>query len=154
VKLTSSAFADGSAIPAKYTCDGEDVSPPLAWSGVPAGTKSFVLICEDPDAPGKTWVHWVAYSIPADTLALPEGLPALKILRQMGGIEQGMNDSRSIGYAGPCPPRGKPHRYYFKLYALREAPSAAGGATKADIERAMAGKIVDQAQLMGTYGRK
>ena len=146
MKLTSTAFADGGAIPVKYTCDGDDVSPPLAWSGVPAGIKSFVLICDDPDAPAKTWVHWVAYGIPSEITSLPEGVH--------GNMEQGVTDFGRIGYGGPCPPRGKPHRYYFKLFALREPPVVQPGATKVDIERAMAGKVVDQAQLMGTYQRQ
>jgi Raf kinase inhibitor-like YbhB/YbcL family protein len=153
VKLTSTAFTDGGAIPAQYTCDGDNVSPPLAWSGVPAGTKSFVLICDDPDAPGKTWVHWVAYCIPGEAQSLAEGLPTLKILRQHGSMEQGVNDFRLVGYGGPCPPPGKPHRYYFKLFALKTPPEVGPGATKADVERAMAGKVVDQTQLMGTYQR-
>jgi hypothetical protein len=154
VKLTSSAFTEGSPIPEQYTCDGDDVSPPLAWSGVPAGAKSFALICDDPDAPGQTWVHWVVYCIPADVRTLPEGLPPLPILRKMGGIEQGITDSRRVGYGGPCPPPGKPHRYYFKLYALKAPSQLSAGATKADLERAMQGKVVDQAQLMGTYARQ
>lgn len=153
MKLTSTAFADGGLLPEKYTCDGDDVSPPLAWSGVPAGTKSFALICDDPDAPGKTWVHWVMYCIPSEVLSLPEGVPPVKILRKHGGAEQGTNDFRRVGYGGPCPPPGKPHRYYFKLYALKEPPQVPAGATKADVERAIAGKIVDQAQLIGTYAR-
>ena len=154
MKLTSSAFADGERIPVKHTCDGDDLSPPLAWSGVPAGTKSFAIICDDPDAPGKTWVHWVVYGLPAEVRSLPEGVAALEVLHKYGGAEQGINDSSSVGYGGPCPPRGKPHRYYFKLYALKEPPEVEAGATKADLERAMAGKIVDQAQLMGMYQRK
>jgi Raf kinase inhibitor-like YbhB/YbcL family protein len=148
------AFEDGASIPAQYTCDGADVSPPLTWSGVPAGTRSFALICDDPDAPGKTWVHWVAYCIPGELQSLPEGLPKIPMLRQHGSIEQGTNDFRAIGYGGPCPPSGKPHRYYFKLYALKSPPELPAGSSKADLERAMAGKVVDQAQLMGTYQRK
>lgn len=154
MKLTSPAFVDGGLIPVQHTCDGEDVSPALAWSGVPAGTKSFALICDDPDAPGKPWVHWVAYCIPGETHSLPEGLPTLKTLRQHGSMEQGVNDFKRIGYGGPCPPPGKPHRYYFKLFALNTPPEVGPGATKAEVERAMAGKVVDQAQLMGTYQRK
>lgn len=154
MRLTSTAFADGAAIPVKYTCDGADVSPPLTWGGVPAGVKSFVLICDDPDAPAKTWVHWVLYCIPHDVSSLPEGLPPLKVLRKVGNAEQGVTDFQRVGYGGPCPPRGKPHRYYFKLYALSDPPVVVPGATKADVERAMQGKVVDQAQLMGIYERK
>jgi Raf kinase inhibitor-like YbhB/YbcL family protein len=154
MKVMSTAFTDGAPIPRRHTCDGEDLSPPLAWSGVPSGAKSLVLICDDPDAPSKTWVHWVLYGIPAEVTSLPEGVPPQKSLRQHGGAAQGVNDSRGIGYSGPCPPPGKPHRYYFKLYALKEPPQLQPGATKADVERAMAGKIVDQTQLMGTYARK
>lgn len=146
ITLTSTAFGDGTPIPVKYTCDGADVSPPLAWSGAPAGTKTFALICDDPDAPGKTWVHWVLYNLPGSAGQLGEST--------FGGALQGMTDFGRPGYGGPCPPPGKPHRYFFKLYALDGPLSLKAGATKADVERAMQGHVLAQAQLMGTYGRK
>lgn len=144
MKLTSPAFTEGATIPERFTCEGDDVSPALAWSGVPAGTTSLALICDDPDAPAKVWVHWVVWGVPPATAALPEGFD---------GAHQGMNDSHRPGYGGPCPPPGKPHRYYFKLYALSDALDLPARATKADLERAMQGKILDQASLMGTFSR-
>lgn len=147
MKLTSAAFAEGGTIPAKYTCDGVDVSPPLAWSGVPAGTKAFALIADDPDAPAGTWVHWVLYNVPGSVAQLPEGVSG------PGGAAQGRNDFRKAGYGGPCPPPGKPHRYFFKLYALDASLALKAGAIKAEVERAMQGHALAQAQLMGTYGR-
>ena len=144
MKLTSPAFADGAAIPERFTCEDEDVSPALAWTDVPAGTTSFALICDDPDAPGKTWVHWVVWGIPPTTTVLPEGFD---------GASQGLTDFRRTGYGGPCPPPGKPHRYYFKLYALTEPLALAPRATKADLERAMDGKVLASATLMGTFDR-
>lgn len=144
MKLTSPAFTEGGAIPDVYTGEGQDVSPPLAWEDVPAGTKSFALICDDPDAPAKVWVHWVVWDIPASACALAQGFD---------GARQGKNDSRSVGYSGPYPPPGKPHRYYFKLYALSAPIDAPAGATKSDLERAMQGKVLAEARLMGTYRR-
>ncbi len=147
MKLTSAAFAEGGTIPAQYTCDGSDVSPPLVWSGAPAGTKAFALIADDPDAPAGTWVHWVLYNVPGSVAQLPEGVAA------PGGAAQGRNDFRKTGYGGPCPPPGKPHRYFFKLYALDAPLALKAGATKPEVERAMQGHTLAQAQLMGTYGR-
>jgi Raf kinase inhibitor-like YbhB/YbcL family protein len=147
VKLTSAAFAEGGTIPAQYTCDGSDVSPPLVWSGAPAGTKAFALIADDPDAPAGTWVHWVLYNVPGSAAQLPEGVAG------PGGAAQGRNDFRKTGYGGPCPPPGTPHRYFFKLYALDAPLALKAGATKPEIERAMQGHTLAQAQLMGTYGR-
>ncbi len=152
IQLTSSAFADGSPIPSKYTCDGNDVSPPLKWSGVPQGTKSLALICDDPDAPAGIWVHWVMYNIPATTTELPEGVPASDAV--LGSARQGVNDFRRIGYGGPCPPRGNPHRYYFKLYALDTELSLKSKATKKDVVNAMQGRVLAEGQLMGTYRRR
>jgi len=149
--LQSSAFADGSPIPKQHTADGADVSPPLAWSDVPAGTQFFALICDDPDAPRGTWVHWVLFNLPADAVLLPEGVPTAKTLPK--GAKQGTNDFGKIGYGGPSPPRGKPHRYFFKLYALDGFLKLAEGATKAQLEQAMTGHILEQAQWMGTYQR-
>ena len=147
--ITSAAFADGGAIPKRYTCDGDDVPPPLAWSGAPAGTKAFALVVDDPDAPDpmapqRTWVHWVLYDIPAAATSLPEGgaLPA--------GTRQGRNDWGRTGYGGPCPPTGR-HRYFFKLYALDTVLGDLGQPTKAQVEKAMEGHILAEGRLMGTY---
>ena len=150
--LTSSAFAEGASIPSKYTADGEDVSPPLKWANVPAGAKSLALICDDPDAPVGTWVHWVLYGLPADTAELPEAVPATKTIA--GGARQGTNDFKRIGYGGPAPPKGAPHRYHFKLYALDAELDLDPGATKQALLRAMEGHVLAQGQLMGTYQRK
>ena len=143
--LTSSAFTEGGPIPREHTCDGKDVAPPLAWSGAPAGVRTFALIADDPDAPGGVWVHWVLFDLPGTAAALPENLADAK---------QGRNDFKRIGYGGPCPPPGKPHRYVFKLYALDTALALKAGATKADVERAMQGHILGTAQLVGTYARQ
>lgn len=149
--LTSNTFAAGGMIPAKYTCDGENVSPPLSWSGVPANAKALALIADDPDAPGKTWVHWVAYDLPPTLTSLTENIASATDLG--GGGKQGMNDFMKIGYGGPCPPSGT-HRYYFKLYALDAKTSLANpGATRDELLKAMAGHIVAQGQLMGKYRR-
>lgn len=153
MKLTTAAFTEGGTIPAKHTCDGPDLSPPLAWSGTPAGTKAFALICDDPDAPAGTWVHWVLYNVPGTAAQLPENVPKAETVPALGGALQGRNDSRKIGYAGPCPPPGRPHRYFFKLYALGTSLALKAGATKADVERAMKGNVLAEAQLIGTYGR-
>ena len=150
IKIHSSAFKAGEFIPKKYTCDGADVSPPLAWDEVPAGTKSLALISDDPDAPVGTWVHWVIYDLPATTHALPENIPPQKILET--GAKQGTNDFRKIGYGGPCPPGGT-HRYYFKLYALDHVVALEPGATKAQLLQAMEEHILGQGQLMGKYKR-
>ena len=151
LKLTSTAFTDGAAIPSQYTCDGRDLSPPLAWSEPPAGTKSFALISDDPDAPGNTWVHWVLYNIPASARQLPEAYPAEQ--QQSDGTRQGTTDFGRLGYGGPCPPSGT-HRYFFKLYALDATLSLAPGATKTHVEGAIQGHILGAAQLMGTYRRR
>ncbi len=144
--LTSSAFAQGERIPTKYTCDGEDISPPLQWSNPPQGTQSFALIMDDPDAPVGTWVHWVLFNLPADTQELPEQttLPA--------GAQDGKNSWGRTGYGGPCPPSGT-HRYFFKLYALDTTVNLTSNADKAQLLRAMEGHILAQAEVMGTYSR-
>jgi len=149
--MTSSAFSAGETIPKKFTCDGPDFSPQLKWNAPAAATQSFALLMDDPDAPVGTWVHWVLYDLPADTQELPEGVAKQEQLAS--GARQGRNDFGKIGYGGPCPPAGKPHRYFFKLYALDSRLGLKAGATKADVERAMKGHIVGQAELMGTYGR-
>jgi Raf kinase inhibitor-like YbhB/YbcL family protein len=150
MELISSAFSEGAMIPGKYTCDGEDVSPPLNWRALPAGTKSLALICDDPDAPVGTWVHWVYYDIPAGTEGLPENVVPDE--RPAQGGTQGVNDFRKIGYGGPCPPGGT-HRYYFKLYALDTPLNLSSGATKKQVLKAMENHIIGQVQLMGKYKR-
>jgi Raf kinase inhibitor-like YbhB/YbcL family protein len=152
MQLTSTAFTEGAAIPAKHTCDARDVSPPLKWTGVPAGAKSLALIVDDPDAPAGTWVHWVLYDLPASKSELTEDVPKSQYVA--GGAKQGLNDFRHLGYGGPCPPHGKPHRYFFKLYALDAVLDLKPGLTKKDLESAMEKHILAQAQLMGTYQRK
>lgn len=151
MELTSPAFSEGGTIPRKYTCDGEDLSPPLVWRNVPQGTKSIALICDDPDAPMGTWVHWVIYDIPPTASELPEGVPAVEALPD--GSKQGINDFRRIGYGGPCPPPGRPHRYFFRIYALDTVLGLEPGATKDALLRSMEGHILAQGQLMGRYGR-
>lgn len=149
--LTSSAFEDGETIPSKYTCDGIDTSPPLQWSGVPEGAKTLALICDDPDAPLGTWVHWVLYNLPADTTSLPEGVPMHGAVED--GVFQGKNDFKRIGYGGPCPPAGKPHRYFFKLYAIDSELDLKPGAKKKDVEKAMKGHVLAEGRLVGMYKR-
>ena len=151
IELTSTAFADGTSVPTRFTCDGPDLSPPLRWTGMPEGALSLALICDDPDAPAGTWVHWVLYDLPADAGHLAEGVPTEHILPS--GAKQGQNDFGRIGYGGPCPPRGMPHRYFFKLYALDGMLDLGPGATKQDVEAAMDGHILEHGRLMGTYGR-
>jgi len=150
IKITSPAFEEGGMIPEVYTCDGIDISPPLKWSSVLQGTKTLALICDDPDAPVGTWVHWVIFNIPGDITELPENIPPEQELAN-GGI-QGMNDSRKIGYGGPCPPGGT-HRYFFKIYALDTEVDLQPGATKSQLLNAMEGHILAKGQLMGTYSR-
>ena len=152
MQLTSSAFDEGTPIPAKYTCDEKNLSPPLKWSGVPAEAKSLALIADDPDAPSGTWVHWVVYDLPASLSELPED--TVKGQRLPGGGMQGMNDFKHLGYGGPCPPPGTPHRYFFKLYALDTMLDLKPGVTKKDLEHAINKHILAQGQLMGTYKRK
>lgn len=151
LKLTTAAFPADGSIPKKFTCDGPDLSPALSWSNAPSGTQSFALIMDDPDAPAGTWVHWVLYDVPSNTKELSEGVPKQEQLSN--GARQGRNDFRKIGYGGPCPPAGKPHRYYFKLYALDTRLGLQAGATKADVERTMENHILAQAELIGRYGR-
>lgn len=150
--ITSSAFANGGNIPRAYTCEGQDIAPPLRWTGVPGKARSLVLIVDDPDAPDPkaprmTWVHWVLYNIPPDAGGLPEavvsgGLPS--------GTQEGLNDWHRTGYGGPCPPIGR-HRYFFKLYALDTVLEGLKRPTKAKVEAAMKGHILEQAELIGTY---
>ena len=149
--ITSSAFNEGARIPDRFTCSGEDVSPALTWSGAPEGTRSFALICDDPDAPSGTWVHWVIYGIPQDARGLPEAVPHDSTLS--GGVRQGTTDFGRTGYGGPCPPRGAPHRYFFKLYALDTTPDLQAGVTKAQLLAEMEGHALAEARLMGTFSR-
>ena len=150
-QIASTAFSSGSTIPKKFTCDGPDVSPELSWKEAPAATQSFALIMDDPDAPVGTWVHWVLYNVPGNTKELTEGVEKRD---QLGnGATQGRNDFRRIGYGGPCPPPGTPHRYFFKLYALDTKLSLKPGATKQELEGAIKGHILGQTELMGRYGR-
>ena len=149
--LTSSGFREGQAIPALYTCEGRDISPPLAWTDPPAKTASFALISDDPDAPGKTWVHWVLYNLPPSTRKLAAAFPTDQELAD--GTRQEMTDFGRTGYGGPCPPSGT-HRYFFTLYALDAMLALSPGATKPQVEAAMQGRVLGQAQVMGTYRRK
>ena len=150
MQLTSPAFTENGMIPAKYTCDGQDISPALAWAGLPAGTKSLALICDDPDAPVGTWVHWVLFNIAPTSVQLEENVKAEKEAKN--GMRQGSNGWSKIGYGGPCPPSGT-HRYYFKLYALDSTLDLKPGATKAELLQAMKGHILAEAQLMAKYQR-
>lgn len=151
ITVTSAAFTEGGMIPKKFTCDDQDVSPQLSWSGVPAGAKSIALICDDPDAPVGTWVHWVVYNIPPSEKGLPENVTAGKGLP--AGARQGTNDFRKKDYGGPCPPGGT-HRYFFKVYALDTQITLGEGAKKSDLLKAMEGRILGQGQLMGKYKRQ
>lgn len=150
IQLTSEAFSDGTMIPKRFTCDGEDLSPPLSWSGLPTETRSLALICDDPDAPVGTWDHWVLFNIPATATALPENVPAKASLDD--GSVHGNNSWGRPGYGGPCPPGGT-HRYFFKLYALDTELNLKTGATKSQLVKAMEGHILAQGQLMGKYRR-
>jgi len=151
ISISSNAFEDGTSLPVEHTCDGEDHSPALSWDTIPAGTQSIALIVDDPDAPGKTWVHWVIYNIPANSTGLPAAVPKNKTLDD--GSLQGKNDFGRIGYNGPCPPPGKPHRYFFRVYALDTTLSLKSGATKSQLEAAMSGHILAQGEMIGKYGR-
>jgi len=149
--LTSPAFAEGRPIPTKHTGDGKDVSPALQWSGVPDGTRSLALICDDPDAPVGTWVHWVLFNLPPTIAELPENVPPAENVAN--GAKQGQNDFGHLGYGGPAPPPGRPHRYFFKLYALDCEVALRPGATKRDLMKAFEGHVLAEGQLMGTYQR-
>ena len=153
-EISSPAFSQGGSIPVQYTCDGDDLSPPLQWSGVPAGTRSLALIVDDPDAPDPaaprmTWMHWVLYNLPPDGSGLPESVAPVDL---PSGTQQGVNDWKRTGYGGPCPPIGR-HRYFFKLYALDGVLPADGPLTKAQLLQAMQGHVLDEAELMGSYQR-
>lgn len=149
--LTTPSFAEGQPIPPRHAFDEQNVSPALKWSGVPPATKSLALICDDPDAPMGTWVHWVIYDLPPDAGGLAEGVATTPELAN--DAKQGLNDYKRIGYGGPCPPPGKPHRYFFKLYALDTKPELKPGLTKEELLKAMDGHVLAEGQLMGTYQR-
>ena len=151
IQLTSTAFTDGNPIPQKYTCDKEDISPPLAWTSVPAQAKSLALIVDDPDAPGGVWVHWVVFDMPPALTGLPEGVAKTATVAGIG--VQGMTDFRKPGYGGPCPPKGKPHHYFFRLYALDSLLNLPSAAKRAEVDKAMQGHILATGQVVGTYGR-
>ncbi|GAB4242858.1 MAG: YbhB/YbcL family Raf kinase inhibitor-like protein [Acidobacteriota bacterium] len=149
--LTSPAFAAGGEIPVRYTCDGEDISPPLNWAGVPAAAKALVLIMDDPDAPVGTWDHWILYNIPASLAGLAENYPAMA--EAPDGTRSGRNSWGRLGYGGPCPPSGT-HRYFFRLYALSGKLDLAPGATSQQVRAAMAGLVLDETSMYGTYRRR
>lgn len=149
--VKSTAFENGGMIPARYTCDGKNVSPALEWYSIPSGTRSITIIADDPDAPMGTWVHWVYYDIPPETTSLPENVSPRE--HPPSGGTHGVNDFGKTGYGGPCPPGGT-HRYYFKIYALDAVLGVTPGATKKQIVKAMEGHILDKTQLMGKYKRR
>lgn len=151
MNLTSPVFQEGQPVPTKYTCDGVDISPPLHWTEPPPGTKSFALVCEDPDAPMGTWVHWVVYGLPAEARSLAEKQPTGDLLS--GGGRQGMTDFRRTGYGGPCPPPGKLHRYFFKLYALDAELTLPPRLDRKGLRAAIHDHVLGEASLMGTYQR-
>lgn len=151
MQITSPAFMEGSMIPSKYSCDGQDISPALEWKDIPVATKSFALISDDPDAPMGTWVHWVVYNIPSNITSLSENVKPEKDFKN--GMRQGNNSWPKIGYGGPCPPSGT-HRYFFRLYALDLMLDLKSGATKAQLLQAMKGHVLVEAQLTGKYKRQ
>lgn len=147
MKLSSPAFANRAFIDSRYTCDGSDISPPLTWNDPPSGTVSLAIVCDDPDAPGGTWVHWLIYNLPPQTRSLPENIDDFP-----PGTQLGRNDFKQLSYGGPCPPNGI-HRYFFKLYALDTVLDLPDGATKDRLEAAMEGHILTRADLLGRYQR-
>jgi Raf kinase inhibitor-like YbhB/YbcL family protein len=151
LSITSTAFREGQRIPARYTCDGENVSPPLNWEGAPDTAKAFALICDDPDAPRGTWVHWLIWNLPATAQGLPQAVPADRELED--GSRQGTTDFGTVGYGGPCPPGGT-HRYYFRLYALDAPLELPPGATRPQLDKALEGHVLARGQLMGRYSRQ
>jgi len=153
LKLSSPTIWPGKPIPAVHTCEALDQSPALKWEGTPDGTKSLALICDDPDAPGGTWIHWVLYGIPATATALPENIDKTETVKSPVGVRQGLNDFERVGYNGPCPPPGKVHHYRFKLFALDVELNLPARPTSQQIEGAMKGHILGQGELVGTYKR-
>jgi len=151
MRILSTTFGNGEPIPKDCTCDGANRSPHLAWSEIPVDTRSFALVCDDPDAPRSTYVHWVLFNLQADAVELAPGVPRTPELSS--GARQGLNDSGNIGYDGPCPPPGNPHRYFFRLYALECALNLAPGVKRSDLDEAMVNHILADTALMGTYLR-
>ena len=151
LELTTPAFRPAGTIPVQFTCSGDNLSPSLSWNYPPLRTQSFALIVDDPDAPMGTWVHWVVYNLPASARSLPEHVPPGDAMA--GGGQQGVNDFRTNGYGGPCPPPGKPHRYFFRLYALDTVLNLRPPVHRKDVDAAMKGHVLAQAELMGTFGR-
>ena len=151
MQVNSKMISPGGQFPKRETCDGQNTSPQLAWAGAPPATKSFALILDDPDAPGGTFTHWMVWNIPAGTHELPENLP--KTAELADGASQGRNDFGKVGYGGPCPPPGKPHRYFFRLFALDNALDVKPGASRGELERALQGHILARGELMGRYVR-
>jgi hypothetical protein len=151
LNISSTAFSNGGNIEKKFTCDGPDVSPQLSWTEPPAGTKTLALLVDDPDAPVGNWNHWTLWNLAANSRGLAEAVS--KQARLPDGMQQGLNDFRKTGYNGPCPPPGKPHRYYFKLFALDAKLELKPGASKKELEAAMKGHILAQGEWMGRYGR-
>ena len=151
LELSSPAFKAGEYIPEVFSCGGRDISPSLTWQGVPPGTVTLALTCTDPDAPVGIWVHWIIFNLPASLRGLEDNFPVRANLPS--GIRQGMNDFRKIGYLGPCPPPGRPHRYFFRLYALDRQLDLPAGVSRPDLEKAMKGHILEEAELMGLFRR-
>ena len=151
--LKSPSFTEGSMIPKKFTCEGENISPELIWENLPEGTVSLVLICEDPDAPVGIWTHWVLYNIPTGLHSIPENLNSHEDLITQEKILVGMNDFKKLGYGGPCPPPGKPHRYFFRLLALNTKLDQKTGLNRDQVLAAIKGKVIEEAQLVGLYSR-
>lgn len=153
MKLSSSAFENGKEIPAKYTCDGEDVSPPLSVEEADSGAESLALVVDDPDAPGGVFDHWIIWNISADTDSIPEGIPTDEVVESLDGAIQGKNDFGAIGYRGPCPPRGPAHRYRFKLYALDTTLDLKPGSSKGELEKLIEEHVIEEVGLTGKYAR-
>jgi Raf kinase inhibitor-like YbhB/YbcL family protein len=153
IQVLSTAFHHGETIPVQYTCDGNNVSPPLRWGSIPKDSQSLALVCDDPDAPAGVFVHWVIFNLPPTVADLPEALPTAETLGESGAT-QGRNDFDNIGYDGPCPPPGNFHRYFFRLYALNTRLRLQEGATRDELAHAMEGHILATGQLMGTYKRR
>jgi Raf kinase inhibitor-like YbhB/YbcL family protein len=151
MEVRSSAFQDGEIIPVRFTADGKDISPPLSWESVPAGTESLAVVCEDPDAPGGTWVHWILFNLPRDRQQLPAGFSTSSPLPE--GVKQGTNDFGKLGYGGPAPPPGRPHRYYFTVYALDAILQVPEGISRSQLEQAIQDHVLAQGEVMGKYGR-
>ena len=151
LQVSTNAFAPGGIIPKKFACSGEDVSPGLAWTVAPSGTQSILLIVDDPDAPAGTWTHWLVYDLPPAVHELPEGVPHTPDLK-IGG-HQGKNDFGKTGYNGPCPPPGKPHHYYFRVFALDRRLNLPAGAGRKAIDREMRGHVLAEGEVMGSFGR-